>query len=174
LVKEVNAMLNKLKDASEAGAEVSNDYGDYFGIPTPLPRQNSDNLYVGKGMNWNDRTIRHSGPSEATNVVKSGLIDDKMVATEALQAKQVSFELLLRSGEHSARKPMQMIIFPYDTPRSIITTVRKFYWLSESVVVMLEDRNGTTLLPSYESLAHNMVVYVRVSKKEIVTETRRG
>lgn len=77
--------------------------------------------------------------------------------------KHVSFELLLDgTANYKARLPMRVNIYPHDETESIITTVKNFFALYEGQGVSFEDKDRCTLIASWENLADNMVIYVRV------------
>lgn len=81
--------------------------------------------------------------------------------------KTVSFQLLLSDGSHHrARLPLRVHIQPHDTTDSIITTVKNFYGLYEGQGVSFQDSEGITLIATYENIAHNSVVNVRVTAED--------
>ncbi|ETI21189.1 hypothetical protein G647_07533 [Cladophialophora carrionii CBS 160.54] len=80
-----------------------------------------------------------------------------------LPAKSVSFELLLDEGSKTrARIPLRVVLNTHDTTESIITTVKNFYGIYDGHGVTFEDALGNTLIASYDNLAHNSTVHVRI------------
>ncbi|KAK5274679.1 hypothetical protein LTR96_001280 [Exophiala xenobiotica] len=78
-------------------------------------------------------------------------------------AKSISFELLLDEGSKTrARIPLRVVLNTHDSAESIITTVKNFYGIYDGRGVSFEDARGITLIPSYENLAPDSTVYVRI------------
>ncbi len=78
-------------------------------------------------------------------------------------AKSISFELLLDEGSKTrARIPLRVVLNTHDSAESIITTVKNFYGIYDGRGVSFEDALGITLIPSYENLAPDSTVYVRI------------
>jgi len=78
-------------------------------------------------------------------------------------AKSVSFELLLDEGSKTrARIPLRVVLNRHDSTESIVTTVKNFYGIYDGRGVSFEDAFGNTLIASYENLAPDSTVYVRI------------
>ncbi|EXJ84538.1 hypothetical protein A1O3_05207 [Capronia epimyces CBS 606.96] len=78
-------------------------------------------------------------------------------------AKSISFELLLDEGSKTrARIPLRVVLNTHDSTESIITTVKNFYGIYDGNGVSFEDSWGNTLIASYDNLASDSTVYVRI------------
>lgn len=78
-------------------------------------------------------------------------------------AKSISFELLLDEGSKTrARIPLRVVLNTHDSTESIITTVKNFYGIYDGRGVSFEDAWGNTLIPSYDNLASDSTVHVRI------------
>ncbi|KIW33888.1 uncharacterized protein PV07_00703 [Cladophialophora immunda] len=89
--------------------------------------------------------------------------EHKMSKTRMPPAKSISFELLLDEGSKTrARIPLRVVLNRHDSTESIITTVKNFYGIYDGNGVSFEDAWGNTLIASFENLAHNSTVYVRI------------
>ncbi|KIX04465.1 uncharacterized protein Z518_05333 [Rhinocladiella mackenziei CBS 650.93] len=78
-------------------------------------------------------------------------------------AKSISFELLLDEGSKTrARIPLRVVLNTHDSTESIITTVKNFYGIYDGNGVSFEDSWGNTLIASYDNLAPDSTVYVRI------------
>ncbi|KIV87455.1 hypothetical protein PV11_02999 [Exophiala sideris] len=77
--------------------------------------------------------------------------------------KSVSFEFLLDEGlKTRARIPLRVLVNRHDSTESIVTTVKNFYGIYDGRGVGFEDAFGNTLIASYENLAPDSTVYVRI------------
>lgn len=109
----------------------------------------------------------YSGSMTSPTKMYAGPIDAPR-ASPGKNQKQVTFELLLPEAQHRARLPMRVMISPHDTTESIITTVRNFYGLYEGPGVSFEDRQGNTLIATYENFEQNMFIFVRMTPPDPV------
>jgi hypothetical protein len=88
---------------------------------------------------------------------------EQTLKAKMLPAKSVSFELLLDEGSKTrARIPLRVVLNTHDSTESIITTVKNFYGIYDGHGVSFEDALGNTLIASYDNLAHNSTVHVRI------------
>jgi hypothetical protein len=79
------------------------------------------------------------------------------------KAKSISFELLLDEGSKTrARIPLRVVLNPHDSTESIITTVKNFYGIYDGHGVSFENGWGHTLIASYDNIAPDSTVYVRI------------
>lgn len=108
------------------------------------------------------------GGSMASPTKSYGGMSDAPRPSPGKSQKHVTFELLLPEAQHRARLPMRVMISPHDTTESIITTVRNFYGLYEGPGVSFEDRQGNTLIATYENFEHNMFIFVRMTAPDPV------
>lgn len=76
-------------------------------------------------------------------------------------SKEVSFQLIDTENPHiQARLPMRVLISKIDTTELITTTLRNFYGLYERGVTF-ETKDGTSIVPAYDTLEADSTVYVR-------------
>ena len=97
--------------------------------------------------------------------VSSLLTNDGETTPKAkmLPAKSVSFELLLDEGSKTrARIPLRVVLNTHDSTQSIVTTVKNFYGIYDGHGLSFEDAKGNTLIASYDNLAQNSTIYVRI------------
>lgn len=95
--------------------------------------------------------------------VSSLLSNDERKTPTMPPAKSISFELLLDEGSKTrARIPLRVVLNTHDNTDSIITTVKNFYGIYDGNGVSFEDALGNTLIASYDNLAPDSTVYVRI------------
>ena len=88
--------------------------------------------------------------------------------------KHIVFQLVDEEDPSiQARLPMRVMISRHDTTDSIITTVKNFYGLYE-YGFSFEDKDGISIIATYDNFENDMTVYVRTIAQRSVAPSERA